>query len=247
MDKLIVDNKKYKKYLFEYIIDNKWLTSVSFWEGIIDISIKKELEAKQESNKEAISKENETERKERISNICFSHMLPLTNNMIEFFMKKDVIKKTVDLFVKKYDIDEKNAQMIYDNIENTPKPPLPLSKRKKKSRQAPWRTATCPRHPSSARFRNGRRDKATPSKPPSPASDWPCLRQSKTRPWDASTAPSSPKAPKGITPGMQPRRRTAAGKSRRTPSSALPVTQDATTILRIGSLEVPETSRHPAF
>jgi len=129
---LIVDNKKYKKYLFEYIIDNKWLTSVSFWEGIIDISIKKELEAKQESNKEAISKENETERKERISNICFSHMLPLTNNMIEFFMKKDVIKKTVDLFVKKYDIDEKNVQMIYDNIENTPKPPLPLSKRKKK-------------------------------------------------------------------------------------------------------------------
>ena len=130
---IMVDNKPYKKYLFEYIIDNKWLKNLSFWEGIIDLSIKKELEKSEETNKEAISKETEIQKKERISNVCFSHMLPLTNNMIEFFFKRDIIKKTVDLFVKKYDIDEKNSQMIYDNIENTPEPALPLSKRKKKS------------------------------------------------------------------------------------------------------------------
>ena len=129
---LIVDNKKYKKYLFEYIVDNKWLKNLSFWEGIIDLSIKKELEKNQQDNKEAISKENEIEKKERISNICFSHMLPLTNNMIEFYFKRDIIKKIVDLFVKKYDIDEKNSQMIYDNIDNAPEPEPLLSKRQKK-------------------------------------------------------------------------------------------------------------------
>ena len=130
---LMVENQKYKKYLFEYIIDNQWLKNLSFWEGIIDLSIKKELEDNEQKNKETISKETDIEKKERISNICFSHMLPLTNNMIEFFFKKDIIKKTVDLFVKKYDIDEKNSKMIYDNIDSTPEPPLPLSKRKKKS------------------------------------------------------------------------------------------------------------------
>ena len=72
---LMVDNKKYKKYLFEYIIDNKWLKDLSFWEGIIDCSIKKELEINQQNNKEDISKETEIEKKERISNICFSHIL----------------------------------------------------------------------------------------------------------------------------------------------------------------------------
>ena len=128
---IMVDNKPYKKYLFEYIIDNKWLKNLSFWEGIIDLSIKKELEKSEQTNKETISKETEIEKKERISNVCFSHMLPLTNNMIEFYFKKDIIKKTVDLFVKKYDIDEKNSQMIYDNIENAPEPAPPLFKRKK--------------------------------------------------------------------------------------------------------------------
>ena len=59
-------------------------------------------------------------------------MLHLTNNMIEFYFKRDIIKKTVDLFVKKYDIDEKNSQMIYDNIDNAPEPEPLLSKRQKK-------------------------------------------------------------------------------------------------------------------
>ena len=130
---IMVDNKKYKKYLFEYIVDNKWLKNLSFWEGIIYLSIKKELDTSQQNNKEAIIKETEIQKKERISNICFSHILPLTNNMIEFYFEKDTIKKIVDLFVKKYDIDEKNAQMIYDNINNAPEPSPPLSKRKKKN------------------------------------------------------------------------------------------------------------------
>lgn len=43
---IIIDKKtkqKYKRYLFDYIMDNKWLTSISFWAGIIDYMIQKEI------------------------------------------------------------------------------------------------------------------------------------------------------------------------------------------------------------
>ena len=42
---VILDKKKkekYKRYLFEYIMDNQWLTSPVFWEGIIEFMIQNE-------------------------------------------------------------------------------------------------------------------------------------------------------------------------------------------------------------
>lgn len=129
---LTINNKIYKKYLFEYIVNNKWLKSLSFWEGFIEYTIQKELDLSKEMNNATISNETNEEKKQRISNICFSQMLPLTNNMIEFFIKRDIVKKTVDTFAKKYDIDEKTLQMIYENIDNCPEPELPLSMRQKK-------------------------------------------------------------------------------------------------------------------
>ena len=34
--------KKKKKYLIDYMRNNKWLNSVEFWEGIIDVMIQRE-------------------------------------------------------------------------------------------------------------------------------------------------------------------------------------------------------------
>ena len=126
--------EKYKRYLFDYIIDNKWLTSLSFWEGIIDFMIQKEIKKNEEVLKDQISKETLEERRARISNIGFSQLLPYASNMLEFYMKKDIVRNLVELFVKKYDIVKNTANMIFDAIENTPeKPPIvPIVRKKKK-------------------------------------------------------------------------------------------------------------------
>lgn len=125
--------EKYKRYLFDYIIDNKWLSSISFWEGIIDYMIQNELKKNEEINKDIILKESLEEKKQRISNVGFSQLLSYTNNMMEFNIKKEVIKNLVDSFVKKYEIEKKLADMIYDNIKNTPEnpPKIPIIRKKK--------------------------------------------------------------------------------------------------------------------
>ena len=126
--------EKYKRYLIDYILDNKWLKSISFWEGIIDFMIQKDIEKYEEINNDSKTKETLEERKLRISNICFSQLLPYTNNMREFYIKKDIIRNIVDLFVKKYDVDKNMANIIYDNIENSPDMPpiVPLVKKKRR-------------------------------------------------------------------------------------------------------------------
>ena len=126
--------EKYKRYLFDYIIDNKWLSSTPFWEGIIDFMIQKEIEKNEEIIKVENSKETLEERRLRISNISFSQLLSYTNNMLEFDIKKDIIKTLVDLFVKKYDIEKNMANIIYDNIDNSPEKPkiIPIKKKNKK-------------------------------------------------------------------------------------------------------------------
>ena len=132
---IIIDKKtkqKYKRYLFDYIMDNKWLTSISFWAGIIDFMIQKEIKKNEEISKDAIEKETLEERRARISNIGFTQLLSYANNMIEFYIKKDEIKKMIDLFIKKYDIEKNIANMIYETVENTPERPKPIIPLKKK-------------------------------------------------------------------------------------------------------------------
>ena len=134
----IVKNKKkekYKRYLLDYIINNKWLTSLSFWEGIIDFMIQKEIKKNEEVLKDQISKETLEERRARISNIGFSQLLPYASNMLEFNIKKDIVKNLIDLFVKKYDIEKNTANLVFDAIENSPeRPPIvPIIRKKKKN------------------------------------------------------------------------------------------------------------------
>ena len=132
---IVKDNKKeiYKRYLLDYILDNKWLKSISFWEEIINFMIEREINKSQEINKNSTNETLE-ERKTRISNIGFSQLLSYTNNMIDFYIKKDIIKNVINLFVKKYDIEKNMAEMIYENLENTPEklPILPIIKKGKK-------------------------------------------------------------------------------------------------------------------
>ena len=105
--------------------------------------IQKEIEKNELIIKEENSKETLEERRLRISNISFSQLLSYTNNMLEFNIKKEIINNLADLFVKKYNIEKNMADMIYDNIKNSPEKPkiIPIKKKKKKIKNNQFKKA----------------------------------------------------------------------------------------------------------
>ena len=112
------NDQKYKKYLFEYIVNNKIFKTFDFWEGIIEYMIQGELKKSEEINKQIIENETQEEKKLRISNIAFSQLLPYASNMVEFYVNKNDINVLISSFIKKYEIDKTLADTIYENIKN---------------------------------------------------------------------------------------------------------------------------------
>ena len=114
------DEDPKKVYLIDYIRYYKWFQNINFWEGIIENMIQNEIIKNENISKKNNTKETQEEIKNKISNICFSIVLSYTNTMFEFNISKDNINKIIDIFVKKYNVDEKIAKSIYDNVESTP-------------------------------------------------------------------------------------------------------------------------------
>ena len=114
--------KKKKKYLFDYIKNNKWIQSLEFWQGLTDYMIQSEIHKNDEINKKNNYIENSEQIKSRMSNIAFSQVLSYSNTMVELKFKKEDIFKLVDVFVKKYEIEKATEEVIYENIKNTPYP-----------------------------------------------------------------------------------------------------------------------------
>ena len=114
------DEDPKKVYLIDYIRYYKWFQNINFWEGIIENMIQSEIIKNENISKKNNTKETQEEIKNKISNICFSIVLSYTNTMFEFNISKDNINKIIDIFVKKYNVDEKIAKSIYDNVESTP-------------------------------------------------------------------------------------------------------------------------------
>ena len=113
-----IEDKGNKRYLFESIIDNPWLTSKDFWYGVIDCMIKKEFERNESSNKDINASETDVEKKRRVSNIAFSQVLPYTNNMLDFKMKKEVILEVIKKFKEEYDIEKDLVDAIISNVND---------------------------------------------------------------------------------------------------------------------------------
>jgi hypothetical protein len=109
------NDKNKKVYLVESIEDNKWLKSIEFWNGIIDLMTKKEIEKNIRISKKNKSNFDEKEKKNIISNAGFSQLLSYVNNMVEFKIEKDVIKKVIDKFSIKYQIEKSLVEAIYNN------------------------------------------------------------------------------------------------------------------------------------
>jgi len=109
------ENKsKKKKYLIDYIRDNKWLNKIEFWEGLIDSMIEKE----KTKNEKFSTNKDENEKKSNLKNIAFSNVFSYSNNMLEFNLKKDDIISLVEKLSKKYEIEKQMVDSIVDNINN---------------------------------------------------------------------------------------------------------------------------------
>ena len=109
-----IEEKGSKKYLFEAIINNKWMKSKEFWDEVIERMIQKEFERNKIKN--FTSTDEDT--KKRISNIAFSQVLPYSNNMLDFKMDKKEILEVVEAFSKKYSIEKDLFDAIVNNVKD---------------------------------------------------------------------------------------------------------------------------------
>ena len=113
------DENPKKIYLIDYIRYYKWFQNIDFWEGIIEKMIQNEIIENEKINQKNKTNETPEEIKKKISNICFSIVLSYTNTMFEFNINKENITKIIDIFIKKYDVEENIAKTIYDNVQAT--------------------------------------------------------------------------------------------------------------------------------
>ena len=67
--------------------------------------------------KAALEKETPEIRRVRISQVCLTQLITFSGNMVDFNLDKNDIKKIIDDNVKKYEIDESNANIIYESFE----------------------------------------------------------------------------------------------------------------------------------
>ena len=115
------ERKKSKKklYLFEYIKNNHWLKSAEFWSGITEDMVNKEIENNNAVlGKEALDKESEQQRRERISQVYLSQLFTFTQNMIDFGLNKDDITKIIEESSKKFGVIDSIKEAIYDNLNS---------------------------------------------------------------------------------------------------------------------------------
>ena len=107
-----------KKYLIEFILDYQWLRSPQFWRGIIEENIIAEAKKFMSLNPKEpdLFNKDRKESCDRLSNICFSQLLPYANNMKEFFVDDRLIVKVIDEFVEKYQIQKEFADTIYAGV-----------------------------------------------------------------------------------------------------------------------------------
>jgi hypothetical protein len=112
------DDKVKKIYLLEFISSCKWLRNPEFWRGIIQTMIDLEIQKYLKNNPDEnfLYDKDKPESRERLSNFCFSQLLPYSNNMREFYMDDRVIIKIIDEFVEKYYVSKEFAESIYGVI-----------------------------------------------------------------------------------------------------------------------------------
>ena len=115
-----INDKKKKVYLIRFIEDHDLFQSEELWEFYIEESMNREIK-KKESIKEDDDLELDQETKNlTLNNLYFSVFLSVTQNILEFQIDKEIIRKIlVNLINKKYNLMPIYFEQILSLIEET--------------------------------------------------------------------------------------------------------------------------------
>ena len=103
-------NKTEKKYLIEGIKENKWVSTIEFWNGIINLMIQKEVE------KSSDIKNNEKDKRKVFNQIVYTQIFTYSNNMLEYNINKNDICTLVENLSNKYQLQKEDYDKIINNI-----------------------------------------------------------------------------------------------------------------------------------
>ena len=117
-------DKKEKIYLIKYLYNLDYFKTKNFWLLYINHVINEELE--KSSNSTSIKRENENEKKKRINNILFTTLLEMTQNMIDLYVKIDIIVYIISYYVTQYNLDTVIVEQLTSIIELNKKKFIPF-------------------------------------------------------------------------------------------------------------------------
>ena len=109
-----IEEGKTKKYLQKNLKQNKLFKDKTFWEEFLFYSINKEI--MKTMNRDQMAMENKKNMDRKISNVVFSQVLTLIDNMFEFEMEAQTIKEILEPKVKYYKLDDSLKNTINDVI-----------------------------------------------------------------------------------------------------------------------------------
>ena len=110
-----IEDKKRKKFLQESFKGNKMFKDKNFWEEILCYSINKEImKTLQRDQKVKEDKENSDY---KYSNVVFSQILTLIDNMFEFDLDPNIIKEVLNPKITYYKLNNELKETINDVIE----------------------------------------------------------------------------------------------------------------------------------
>ena len=108
----ILKNNK-KEYLQNQIMNNELFKKKKFWETFAKYSIDKEITlSKINDQKNGIFIINKKENELKYSNIAFSQLVPINNNMIEFGLDINIVEEIILPLIKKYKISPELSEVI---------------------------------------------------------------------------------------------------------------------------------------
>ena len=116
-----INKKKEKIYLIRFIEDHKLFQSEELWKYYIDESINREIKSKEKNLTENDSSiDDEVMKNYKKCNLYFSVLLSVTQNILEFQVNKEIIKKIMDdIIAKKYNIIPEYIEQIKSLIDET--------------------------------------------------------------------------------------------------------------------------------
>ena len=116
-----INKKNEKIYLIRFIEDHKLFQSEELWKYYIDESINREIKEKENNLTENDSTiDDEVMKNYKKNNLYFSVLLSVTQNICEFQVNKEVIKKIMDgIIAKKYNIIPEYIEQIKSLIDET--------------------------------------------------------------------------------------------------------------------------------